>query len=142
MRFWDSSAVLPLLRKETATAQVMKWSAEDRLLIVWWGTVVECAAALARVEREGNLPVSSVAESLERLRELSRRWQEIQPSDALRELATRLLRVHNLRASDSMQLAAAIIASEHSPHTLEFVCLDARLSAIAQREGFPVLSLP
>lgn len=140
MRFWDSSAVVPLLRAEQSTVQMMQLRATDPLIIVWWGTVVECAAALARIEREGNLSPSSMAESFERLQELRRRWQEIQPTDALRELAARLLRVHNLRAYDSMQLAAAILASEHSPASLEVVCLDSRLAGIAQREGFAVLS--
>ena len=37
---------------------------------------------------------------------------------------------------DSRQLAAAIIASEHEPATLEFVTLDDRLSNAASREGF------
>lgn len=140
MRFWDSSAVVPLLRQEAATAQVTALRSADPTLIVWWGTLVECAAALARIEREGNLSAVSMAESFERLRELSRNWHEVQPSDALRELAARLLRVHILRSSDSLQLAAAIIASRHSPASLEMVCLDNRLSAIGQREGFTVLS--
>jgi hypothetical protein len=33
-------------------------------------------------------------------------------------------------------LAAAIIAAEHEPATLEFVTLDDRLSDAASREGF------
>jgi len=49
-----------------------------------------------------------------------------------------LLRVHPLRAGDSLQLAAAIIAAEHEPATLEFVSLDERLNEAASREGFRV----
>jgi hypothetical protein len=41
-----------------------------------------------------------------------------------------------LRAADSLQLAAAIIAAGHEPATLEFVSLDARLNEAASREGF------
>ena len=58
--------------------------------------------------------------------------------DAVLEIARRLLRVHPLRAADSLQLAAAFLASEGKPSTLEFVCLDDRLVIAAQREGFPV----
>ncbi len=116
----------------------MRLRSTDPWMIVWWGTLVECAAALSRIDRECKLSLSSVAESFDRLQELSLCWHEIQPSDLLRELAVRLLRVHNLRASDAMQLASAIVASEHSPRSLQFVCLDNRLEAIAQKEGFPV----
>jgi hypothetical protein len=48
------------------------------------------------------------------------------------------LRVHPLRAADSQQLAAAIIAAEGEPQTLEFVSLDGRLNEAALKEGFPV----
>jgi hypothetical protein len=58
--------------------------------------------------------------------------------DAVLEMARRLLRVHPLRAADSLQLAAAVLASEGRPSTLEFVCLDDRLGIAAQREGFRV----
>ena len=59
----------------------------------------------------------------------------------MRRAAERLLRVHALRASDSLQLAAALVASDHDPGTLEIVCLDARLASAARREGFKVLAL-
>jgi len=38
-----------------------------------------------------------------------------------------------------MQLAAAIVAAELEPGSLEFVCLDDRLSEAAMREGFRVV---
>jgi hypothetical protein len=47
--------------------------------------------------------------------------------------------VHPLRAADSLQLAAAIIAAEREPTTLEFVSLDDRLGEAASREGFRVV---
>ena len=107
-------------------------------MLVWWGTPVECTAALARREREGALSVADTGAALERLRDVAAAWQEIVPSDAVRSTAQRLLRVHPLRAADSLQLAAAIIAAEHEPRTLEFVSLDARLNEAASREGFRV----
>jgi predicted nucleic acid-binding protein len=54
-------------------------------------------------------------------------------------MATRLLRVHPLRAADALQLAAAIIAAEDDPRSLPFVTLDDRLALAAEREGFPVV---
>jgi hypothetical protein len=58
----------------------------------------------------------------------------------LRDNACRLLRVHDLRAADALQLAAGLAAAEGRPATLPFVCLDERLAATAEREGFPVLA--
>jgi hypothetical protein len=50
-----------------------------------------------------------------------------------------LLRVHDLRAADALQLAAAIAAAEGQPASLELVCLDDRLIRAAEREGFPIV---
>ncbi len=82
-----------------------------------------------------------VASMLERLGRLQTDWQEIAPTDDVRLTAQRFLRVHPLRSADALQLAAAIVAAEGSPQTLEFVSLDARLRAAAQREGFSVLEI-
>jgi hypothetical protein len=62
-------------------------------------------------------------------------WHEIEPSDEIRETAKRLLRVHELRPTDVLQLAAAVFVSEARPSTLKFISLDERLLADARREG-------
>jgi predicted nucleic acid-binding protein len=95
-------------------------------------------SSIARLERENRLSPQAASQSLERLDALARHWNRIEPVDAVLETARRLLRVHPLRAADSLQLAAAVLASEGRPSTLEFVCLDDRLVVAAQREGFPV----
>ena len=77
--------------------------------------------------------------AVQRLRDLSSGWHEILPSETVRGVAQRLLRVHPLHAADSLQLAAALVASEREPATLEFVTLDERLSQAASREGFPII---
>jgi predicted nucleic acid-binding protein len=136
MRFWDSSAVVPLLIDESATLPLQVRYRDDPLIVAWWGTPVECMSALVRLEREARLDADAMKEAVTRLKLLQRRWQEVQPLEVVREMALRLLRVHPLRAADAVQLAAAIVASEGRPATLEFVCLDARLAAAAQKEGF------
>ena len=110
-------------------------------MIVWWGTPVESTSAIARREREGSLSVTEATAALERLRALSLAWQEVLPTEPVRSVAQRLLRVHPLRAADALQLAAAVIAAEREPSSLEFVSLDERLNAAAQREGFRILPL-
>ena len=138
MKFWDSSALVPLLVEEEATAPLRDLFLAEPGMIAWWGTPVECASALSRREREGHLSPQAETEALARLDALARHWHRIEPVDAVLETARRLLRVHPLRAADSLQLAAAFLASEGRPPTLELVCLDDRLVIAAQREGFPV----
>jgi predicted nucleic acid-binding protein len=138
MKFWDTSAILPLIADESTREGLLKILEDDPQIVAWWGTSVEIASALARREREGLITASEVEAALAATRQLSDSWHEIVPSDAVRRTAERLLRVHPLRAADSLQLAAALIAANHDPATLELVCLDTRLTLAARREGFIV----
>lgn len=140
MRFWDSSALVPLLVNEASTASVAAAYERDPEIVAWWSTDVECASAIARLERDGLIDPTGVTDALHRLALLSAAWHEIQPTAPIRRVALRLLRVHPLRAADAVQLGSAIVASEHEPATLAFVTLDERLAAAAEREGFPVTS--
>ena len=135
MKFWDSSAIVPLLLEEEATAAMLKHVRADRDLIVWWSTPVECASAIARLEREG-ARAAQVAEAFALLDELGSSWTEVEPHRDVRDVARRLLRVHQLRAADALQIAAAYLAAEGRPSTLEIVTLDDRLSHAAAKEGF------
>jgi len=139
VRFWDASAIIPLLADEPTREQLLELLEADPEMLVWWGTPVEIASALARREREQLLTADEVEAALESARALAESWHEIVPSATVRRTAERLLRVHALRAADSLQLAAALIAANHDPATLEIVCLDARLATAARREGFSVL---
>ena len=136
MKFWDASAIVPLLMKEDATARLQKLALADAAMLVWWGTAVECASAIARLEREGALDEPAAIDAFDRLRHLSGAWHEVEPGDPVREAAVRFLRVHPLRAADAAQLAAAFIAAERRPPSLEIVTLDDRLAAAARKEGF------
>ncbi|MBA3877207.1 MAG: PIN domain-containing protein [Anaerolinea sp.] len=138
MRFWDTSAIVPLLVKESSTDFVRASWRRDPDITVWWATEVECVSALARLERDGTLDVASVGEALARLAALSLAWTEIEPGTRVREHANRLLRTHALRASDALQLAAAIVAAEERPASLRLVSLDERVAGAASREGFGV----
>jgi predicted nucleic acid-binding protein len=139
MRFWDSSAIAPVVADEPVRESLIKLLDQDPGMVAWWATPVEIASALARREREGLMTAEEVAAALTTVRALAMIWHEVSPTDTLRRTAERLLRVHPLRAADSLQLAAALVAANHDPHSIEFVCLDARLAAAARREGFSVL---
>jgi predicted nucleic acid-binding protein len=138
VKFWDSSALVPLLVEEEMTVPLRDLYLGEPGTITWWGSSIECASAVSRLERENKLSAREATEALERLDALALHWHRIEPVNAILETARRLLRVHSLRAADSCQLAAAFLASEGRPSTLEFVCLDDRLVTAAQREGFLV----
>jgi len=139
MRFWDSSAVLPLLVDEPRTAAMVALQVEDPAAAVWWLTPVECWSALGRLERERRLTEDGVTAAARLLAEAARRWTEVPPIDRVRDQAARLVRLHPLRAADALQLAAALVLSDFDPGTLPFVTLDDRLASAARREGFEVL---
>ena len=138
MKYWDSSALVPLLIAETATARRRALLVADPEITTWWGSSVECASALHRLDRDRELDPTQMLQSLGQLQTLAEGWREIAPSERLRSRARRLLGVHPLRAADALQLAAALVATDEDPSLLDFVCGDARLAAAARREGFSV----
>jgi predicted nucleic acid-binding protein len=142
VKFWDASAVVPLLTAEPETKGMQAVAAKDPTMLVWWATEVECASAMARLEREGVLDESAATEAFDRLKQLASGWHEVDPSDAVRETAVRFLRVHALRAADALQLSAAFIAAERRPSSLELVTLDDRLAVAARKEGFVLFEVP
>jgi predicted nucleic acid-binding protein len=140
MRFWDASAIVPLIVMEPETAAVQALAAGDRGMLVWWATEVECASAIARLERDGSLDAPAAIEAFNRLARLSEGWHEVDASDGVREAAVRFLRVHQLRAADALQLAAAFVAAQRRPSSLEVVTLDDRLATAARKEGFGLIA--
>jgi hypothetical protein len=139
VRYWDTSAIVPLLVDEATSGAVRDAFDADPLVVTWWGTAVECVSALARLEREGAMTPAEMQSASERLDALGLTWAEVQPSDQVRALATRLLRVHALRASDALQVAAALVAAEGNPGSLTIVSLDERQVLAAEREGLRVV---
>ena len=116
MKFWDASAIVPLLMTESTTKTVHAVAEKDPTMVVWWATEVECAAAIARLERDEALDEAAATEAYHRLRQLAQTWHEVDPSDPVREAAVRFSWVHPLRSADALQLAAAFIAAERRRH--------------------------
>ena len=139
MRFWDSSAIIPLCLKEPASEAVKNLAKADEDIVVWWTTRVECISALARRYREGVLPINAEQKARALLTTLAGEWSEVQPSEPVRQRAERLLMVHSLRAADALQPAAALLWTEGATGGAEFVCLDQNLREAGLKEGFTVL---
>ena len=138
MKYWDASGIVPLLVRQARTQDMERLLQQDPAMVTWWGTPVECLSALVRLGREGRLSADEMRDAERRLHELRNAWDEVLPGEACRRTAERMLRVHVLRAADALQLAAALIAADHDPGRLEFVCLDQRLSDAGRKEGFPL----
>ena len=139
MRFWDASAVVPLLLEEPHSKSCRDLMRADPRQTVWYFTRTEVVSALARHWRAGGFSADDFRRSEGRIAHLARRWNEVDPSASVRELAERLLRVHALRAADALQLSAAMVAIEERPRGHAFVSLDEALLAAAQREGFDIV---
>ncbi len=139
MRYWDASALVPLLIRESNSEAARTWLAEDRHMITWVWTHTEITGAIERRTREGELSRVQRRGVLERLDLLARSWDEVAEVLAVRERANALLARHPLRAADAGQLGAALLIREQVPASLDFVCLDRRLAAAAEMERFRVI---
>jgi hypothetical protein len=95
-------------------------------------------ARRARPERREELSADAAQTALARLDALAEGWSEVQPVETARRAARRLLCVQRLRAADAVQLAAAVVAAEGHPGSLELVTLDGRPAGAARREGFAI----
>ena len=138
MKFWDSSAIVPLLVVQERSKDVQQLLKEDRLMVVCAIAVFECYGALTRLLREGFLVRDSFSMAVLKLDKLIAAWKTVELGGALTEEVKRVLRVYPLRTADSIQLASAIISCEKQPSTGEFVCLDDKLAGCAEKEGFEV----
>lgn len=138
MTFWDSSGILPLIVKEEDTESRKSSLQLDPDVAVWWASKVECASALNRLARDGELDGGGLLAAFRDLEQLAASWVEVQPVEEVRSRAVRLLRIHPLRAADALQLAAALIVVHEDPRTIEFVTADERLKEAAEKEGFTV----
>lgn len=140
VRFWDSSAVIPLLVAQGASQRVDEWLEADPSVAIWTLTPVEISSAIRRLVREGRLDDAEADSAEARADELVATSHVVLDVDAVKAQARRLLRLHPIRAADALQLGAAVEWA-HGRATGRFFCtLDAQLARAATREGFRVLS--
>ena len=139
MRYWDSSALVPLFVEQPSTGRVRRLYADDPVILTWTLSEVEILSALARLEREGAFAPESFHAAVARLSELWLRIDAVTAFDAVKQRARRLLRTHPLRAADALQLGAALLVASGDPAGWSVVSLDDRLCGAARREGFTVL---
>lgn len=140
LRFFDTSGLLPWLRYEQNTAAITPLLSEGTPFFVWWGTASECESTLARLEREHAMHAGHQARARGRLKALQTTWHEVQPTAQVKQFATRILRTHPLKATDALQLAAALSLARNFPSDVLFITFDEQLRLVAEKEGFEVWS--
>ncbi len=140
MLFWDSSAVVPTIVTEPHSREARALLRSDNRVTVWWATWVECLAAIAQGERAAEYGPEQADQARARLEGLRREWNEIVPSEEVRERAAALLVRHPVRAADALQLAAALAWARGRPRGHRLVTFDIRLAEAGRGEGFTLMS--
>jgi len=139
VRFWDSSSLVPLIIGEAQSILCRGLIESDDGVLVWSFSIVEITSALCRRRREGLLSAEDFRSAKKNLEDLWRGSNEITQHEVIKRRSLRLLETHALRAADSLQLAAALIACEEEPDGFPFVSFDDRLADAAEKEGFDVI---
>lgn len=139
MRFWDTSALVPLFVAETRSGRVRSWLRRDPVVVVWALSRVELLSALARREREEPTAARGLLRARQRALAAWEEWSEVVALEPVRRQAERLVGVHPVRAADALQLGAALVVTDLDPAGFEFVTFDERLGLAALKEGFSVL---
>jgi uncharacterized protein len=138
VKFWDTSALLPLFVEEPATESCTALLSSDPSVIVWEGTSVELLSALSRYRQHASgfddLWPGVRHEMLERWET----WSRVADMGKASLRARRLVNVHPLKSGDAYQLAAALVACEDQPQWLTVVTRDLTMAAAARLEGFRV----
>ena len=134
--FWDTSALVPLCVSEQATSRLKSVLRDHQRIVVWWGTPVEMRSAFARLGRSRALSRAGMKNAVACLEELRNSWHEVVPSEHVRSLAESLPERLGLRATDGLQLAAALVWCKERPRERPFVCFDRKLCRTADEAGF------
>jgi uncharacterized protein len=139
MRFWDTSALAPLVIEYATSRACRALYRADPAIAVWSLTRTELVSVAQRLRREGVLDDDGTVMALARIDIVIARATEVTSVEAVRDRAERALGVHALRAADSLQLGAALVLVGDRPKNRPFVVEDVRLAQAARREGFQVI---
>lgn len=139
VKFWDTSALVPLFVAERESGAAARWHREDPDVLVWTLARVELLSALARRRREEPAAAAKLRIARRQVLEAWERWSEVTAVDVVRRRAERLVETHPLRAAGALHIGAALVAAEDNPGTLEFVTFDRAQATAAEREGLRVL---
>ena len=136
MKFWDTSALLPLFIDEAMTETLRQALSDDPDVLIWALTQVELVSAIWRRKLE---PGANRLELAARAVATATIYMKVVFLRPVTQKALSACERHRLRSADALQLAAALVACNGEPSTLPFVTLDRDLASAAHAEGFPIL---
>lgn len=138
MKFYDSSALVPLLIEEPSSALIESTLSGGADLFIWTLTPIEITSALTRLLRKGTLSEEQFQEALKHLQHLLGSVYLVEHVAEVKLRAFRCLKVHPLKSADALQLAAALTLCFDQPQGHSFITLDKQLASAASKEGFEV----
>lgn len=138
MKFWDASAVVPLLLTEKQSDYCLQILKDDQDVLLWCLSRVEVVSAMTRRLSEQSLTFGEFQSAKIRLQHILEGAYQITALEKVMNRAVRLLEVHPLRAADACQLASVLVATQEDPDRVSLICLDERLKEAAIKEGFVV----
>src|SRR5439155_1290201 len=113
LRFWDTSALLPLIVDEPSTARLQAALYADPEQTVWWAAEVEAVSAVARGERRGQVDPETATEALQcGGAEVHDEWIDLLDRERLRRA---------IRGCDAVLHVAALYSYDASEADLERV---------------------
>ena len=139
MRFWDSSALVPLIVEESRSKSCRAHRRADPDIAIWTLSRTEIVSTVRRLERQRHLSSEHAATALARFELMIPKLTEVVILEAVRDRAERVFGLHDLTAADALQLAAALTVVRDRPRRRGFVTADARLATAAAAQGFDVI---
>lgn len=133
--FWDTSALVPLCTGQAATPRAAAHY-KNYGIAVWWATPVEIAAGLARLLRTRQVTAIGLMKAQKAAQRLADEWRVIRPNESIRTRAIDVVGRFDLRAADSLQLAAALEWCEDQPQGQVLLSADLKLREAALAAGF------
>lgn len=141
MSFWDSRAIAPLCVNESRSQRARLLWRRFPEHFIWRETIVEVESTLARLVREGVLTVDLLPKADKRLAFIENEWKLVESNQRVTELARTFPRQYDLKAMDSLQLAAALVWCKEFSKNKSFISADARLLKAAKLAGFTIHDL-
>jgi predicted nucleic acid-binding protein len=145
MRFWDSSALLPLVvRQAPFTGRCRRAFAHDVPRAIAVLARGECHSAIERLAREGALTPAIRRRSLRKIDRLIAAFDIVTFSPEVEAHALACLGRYALRSLDAPQRGCArgLALDGDFDKLPEFVCCDRRLAAAAVAAGFSLVIAP
>lgn len=130
--YWDSSAVLSALGRESHTDDALSWLSQDGVHLISTLTVAETSSVLHRMRRAQAIDDETLSDSLEVIANLPWRLFRLSPAwDDIAEAASR----SGLKGADLWHLSLALTLRKRQFPSVRVLTYDVKLLEAAAEEG-------